>query len=66
MFGFSRGAFIVRAVAGMLQHLGSLRTNGTDFDSTFDEALKVWQDLRKGGSSNVSPYPTRERYKLTR
>lgn len=49
MFGFSRGAFIVRAVAGMLQHLGALRLDEIGFDTKFKDGLKVLHGLRKGG-----------------
>ncbi|KAL9580058.1 MAG: hypothetical protein Q9203_006458, partial [Teloschistes exilis] len=39
-FGFSRGAYIVRAVAGLLDHLGALQTNEQDFDHAFAKAVK--------------------------
>lgn len=54
MLGFSRGAFVVGVVAGMLYHLGALRTNEVEFDTIYSEALEVWQDLRKDGCSNLS------------
>jgi len=31
LFGFSRGAFIVRAVAGLLHHIGALQSDEQDF-----------------------------------
>jgi len=54
MFGFSRGAFIVRAVAGMLQRFGTLESV-EDFDTRYAEAMKVWRDLREN-SPSVSLY----------
>ncbi|CZR67833.1 uncharacterized protein PAC_17732 [Phialocephala subalpina] len=55
MFGFSRGAFITRAVAGMLQHLGALRADSREFDDEFVKALTIWRDLRGNlpGRSNT-------------
>lgn len=50
-FGFSRGAFVVRAVANMLVHLQVLSTCG-DLDDTFDsmykQAISIYKDVRQG------------------
>jgi len=54
MFGFSRGAFVVRAVAGMLQRFGALESV-EDYDTKYAEAMKVWRDLQENGQS-VSLY----------
>lgn len=42
LFGFSRGAFIVRAVAGLLHHIGALQSDEQDFDNVYPEALKQY------------------------
>ena len=40
-FGFSRGAYVVRAVAGLLHHIGSLRSAGTpDFARDYKKILR--------------------------
>lgn len=40
LYGFSRGAYIVRAVAGLLHHIGTLQSDEKDFDSVYRTALK--------------------------
>ncbi|KAL8783816.1 MAG: hypothetical protein Q9213_004362 [Squamulea squamosa] len=40
LYGFSRGAYIVRAVAGLLHHIGALQSVEKDFDSVYPQALK--------------------------
>jgi len=35
LFGFSRGAFIVRAVAGLLHHIGALQSDEQDFNNVY-------------------------------
>ncbi|KAL9032121.1 MAG: hypothetical protein Q9180_006687 [Flavoplaca navasiana] len=40
LYGFSRGAYIVRAVAGLLHHIGALQSDGKDFESVYRTALK--------------------------
>lgn len=43
LYGFSRGAYIVRAVAGLLHYLGALNSVGEpDFDKEYSRALKVY------------------------
>ncbi|GAW19614.1 hypothetical protein ANO14919_091020 [Xylariales sp. No.14919] len=66
LYGFSRGAYVVRAVAGLLHYLRALVSADTvsDADKTFDkdykEALKVYEKLQKGsnlkGEGNVHLY----------
>ncbi|KAI1345632.1 hypothetical protein F5Y01DRAFT_323014 [Xylaria sp. FL0043] len=66
LYGFSRGAYVVRAVAGLLHHLRALVSADIigDADRTFNkdykEALKVYQKLQKGshlkGEGNVHLY----------
>lgn len=40
LYGFSRGAYIVRAVAGLLHHIGALRSDEKGFDSVYRTALE--------------------------
>ncbi|KAL8724974.1 MAG: hypothetical protein Q9166_007648 [cf. Caloplaca sp. 2 TL-2023] len=40
LFGFSRGAYIVRAVAGLLHHIGVLQSSKNDFDSAYAKVLR--------------------------
>ncbi|KAL9624231.1 MAG: hypothetical protein Q9160_001478 [Pyrenula sp. 1 TL-2023] len=43
LYGFSRGAYIARAVAGLLNHLGSLESAGSaDFQADYKKALEVY------------------------
>jgi Uncharacterized alpha/beta hydrolase domain (DUF2235) len=46
LFGFSRGAFTVRALAGLLYRCG-LPRDVTDFESCFEEAWRLYQPLRE-------------------
>ena len=47
LYGFSRGAYIVRAVAGLLHHIGSLKSaGGSQFEKEYSDALKVYSDLK--------------------
>ncbi|KAI0904181.1 hypothetical protein F4823DRAFT_634728 [Ustulina deusta] len=54
LYGFSRGAYVVRAAAGLLHHLGALvsadAAHGSDkaFHKDYKDALKVYEKLRKG------------------
>ncbi|KAL8664470.1 MAG: hypothetical protein Q9202_003020 [Teloschistes flavicans] len=67
-FGFSRGAYIVRAVAGLLHHIGALQTVEQDFDHVYAKAVKEYvstgnrRDLGLGqlhyfGSAQTKPPP---------
>ena len=40
LFGFSRGAFIVRAVAGLLHNIGALQADESVFESAYSKALR--------------------------
>ncbi len=40
--GFSRGAFIVRAVAGLLHHFGALQSDEQDFNNVYPQATKQY------------------------
>ena len=40
LFGFSRGAYIVRAVAGLLHHIGALQSDEGGFDSAYSKTLE--------------------------
>ena len=43
LYGFSRGAYIVRAVARLLHHIWALQSAGTsNFESDYNKALKVY------------------------
>lgn len=59
LFGFSRGAFVVRAVAGLLHYIGALKSAGEEsFKDDFNNALKVYKMLQqdnKLGVGRVSP-----------
>jgi uncharacterized protein (DUF2235 family) len=53
-YGFSRGAYIVRAVAGLLHHLRALSSAGTDaFELDYEQTLKVYKSMRK--TSKLGP-----------
>lgn len=44
LFGFSRGAYVVRAVASLLHHIRALTSAGNlDFDKDFKHALQVYR-----------------------
>jgi len=45
-YGFSRGAYIVRAVAGMLHWVG-VRTDLNSSDGVWDEVLEIYANARK-------------------
>ncbi|KAI0534258.1 hypothetical protein GGR58DRAFT_520511 [Xylaria digitata] len=54
LYGFSRGAYVVRAVAGLLHHLRALSSadivndGNKTFNKDYKEALKVCEKLQKG------------------
>jgi len=57
LFGFSRGAYIVRAVAGLLHHIGALLSVEQDFDSVYPKALQQYvstDNRRELGLGQVS------------
>lgn len=45
LFGFSRGAFTVRALAGLLHRCGLAPVDSTNFDVRFDESWKLFQPM---------------------
>lgn len=51
-FGFSRGAFVVRAVAGLLHHLKALSSAGTpQFEQDFKERMKTHKEMQRTGKT---------------
>ncbi|KAL8790123.1 MAG: hypothetical protein Q9213_000825 [Squamulea squamosa] len=49
LFGFSRGAYVVRAVASLLHHIRVLKSAGTpSYDKDFKSALQDYRSLRGG------------------
>ncbi|KAL8950955.1 MAG: hypothetical protein Q9222_003045 [Ikaeria aurantiellina] len=49
LFGFSRGAYVVRAVASLLHHVrASTSATSPTFDKDFDRMLEVYRASRKG------------------
>ena len=52
LFGYSRGAYVVRAVAGLLHHLGALNTAGQpEFARDFKKILKEAERMQGYASS---------------
>ncbi|KAL8723618.1 MAG: hypothetical protein Q9181_007246 [Wetmoreana brouardii] len=50
LFGFSRGAYVVRAVASLLHHIRALTSAGTpEFDKHFEHAIQAYRSMK--GSS---------------
>jgi uncharacterized protein (DUF2235 family) len=50
LFGFSRGAFVVRAVAGLLHYLKALSSAGSpQFEEDFKEYLKTYKEMQRTG-----------------
>lgn len=47
LFGFSRGAFTVRALAGLLYRCGLPRKDVTDFEGCFEEAWRLYRPHRE-------------------
>ncbi|KAK4561601.1 hypothetical protein LTR86_004280 [Recurvomyces mirabilis] len=57
LFGYGRGAFIVRAVAGLLHHCGALNSAGQpEFTKDFKKLLKE-AELRSGRRSSLALSP---------
>ena len=60
LYGFSRGAFVVRAVAGLLHHIRAMRARDRQFERDYKDALKVYSSIRRAtrrGSVGVSIGP---------
>lgn len=59
-YGFSRGAYVVRAVAGLLHYLRSLTSAGTPaFEADYKQALKLYKAMQKNlklGSGQIHNY----------
>lgn len=47
LFGFSRGAFTVRALAGLLYRCGLPRKDVTDFEARFEDAWRLYRPHRE-------------------
>lgn len=51
LYGFSRGAYVIRAVAGLLHYIRALNSADLEdnkaFESDYDEALKVYSKMQK-------------------
>jgi uncharacterized protein (DUF2235 family) len=48
LYGFSRGAYVVRAVAGLLHYMGAISSAGQhSFIEDFKLALKVYKKLQQ-------------------
>lgn len=62
LYGFSRGAYVVRAVAGLLHYIRALvSAQGPDktFEQDFEEALKVYRKMQRSdklGTGQVGIY----------
>lgn len=49
LYGFSRGAYVVRAVAGLLHHIRALTSAGTStFPGDYEEALQLYSEDKQG------------------
>jgi uncharacterized protein (DUF2235 family) len=63
LYGFSRGAYVVRAVAGLLHYLRAISSAGEDrFKGDFDLALKVYKKLQQQdtlGEGQVRKFPVK-------
>lgn len=47
LFGFSRGAYIARAVAGLLDYIGALNSTGDQFKKDYKKMLEVYNNKEK-------------------
>lgn len=52
-YGFSRGAFIVRAVAGLLYHLRAIKSAHQQFEKDYKEALSVYRSIRRSQTTGA-------------
>lgn len=66
LYGFSRGAYIARAVAALFSHIGALdtdvikaRSKATTFEDIYNKAIKLYEALRDGktGGPASSTFP---------
>ena len=58
LYGFSRGAFIVRAIAGLLFHIRSITARGDDFRKDYAKALKIYREVRLDQKAGEVRYVT--------
>jgi len=49
MFGYSRGAYVVRAVAGLLHNIQAMTSDKTCFEKDYQKGLEIFQDLTRDG-----------------
>lgn len=55
LYGFSRGAYVVRAVAGLLHHVHALTSAGTPaFDREYSKALRFYEVLQKVANQTMT------------
>lgn len=47
LYGFSRGAYIARAVAGLLDYIGALKSTGEQFKKEYKRMLEVYNNEEK-------------------
>ncbi|KAF3315808.1 hypothetical protein TWF173_003004 [Orbilia oligospora] len=45
-FGYSRGAYVVRAVAALFHHIGTLDPKSEEFDKSYNESLHTYRQSR--------------------
>ena len=58
LYGFSRGAYIARAVVGLLHHIGALSSTGEDFKNDYKKALEFYKTPEK--RSTIGPGQVRK------
>ncbi|RSL51373.1 hypothetical protein CEP54_011455 [Fusarium duplospermum] len=56
LFGYSRGAFVVRAVAGLFNGLGTLKRGTEGWDDKLAEGIDRYKRRREEGDENSQPY----------
>ena len=58
LYGFSRGAYIARAVAGLLDYIGALNSTGEQFKKDYNRMLEVYNNEAK--RSAIGPGQVRQ------
>ena len=59
LYGFSRGAFVVRAVAGLLHYIRKLKATGTTaFHKHFETALNAYASVQGEGRLGTGQVPS--------
>ncbi|RSL95177.1 hypothetical protein CEP52_012181 [Fusarium oligoseptatum] len=56
LFGYSRGAFVVRAVAGLFNGLGTLKRGTEGWDDKLAEGIDRYKRHKAEGNGNSQPY----------